>query len=241
MTLLSVRNQFLKKSGRYDLGTIDGLDNGANWYINSGQKMLDRRMANEFLLAKRLGVLEVGEYLKIFRQAKVIKNVWLTDPSDGSSFEPERKTYEQIRNFYGERLSVMTNGQPAYWAPAYVRLDPTLTIDEVTAQIDQMDEFVIDASTSSNGIIFAPPTDTEYQIDILGKFYTETLVDDADVSVWTESYEHVSVYAALYQLEVTHRNSTGAADWLNAIDNELIGIDMDGVEYDTDHISQMSG
>ena len=241
MSLVEIRNEFIRKSGRYDLGSVDGADNGANWYINAGQRMLDRRMANDDLYAKRLGTLAVGEYLKIFRFAKSITNIWLIDQSDGSTLELERKDYAWIRNEYGERLSAMDNGTPIYWAPAFVRLDPNLKISEVDFTLDQMDEYVIDASQSSNGIIFAPPTDTAYYIDVLGKFYSEKLVNNGDVSIWTELYPNILLFAAMYELEVTLRNTAGQEDWLAAIDNELIGIDMDRVDFDTNHISQMGG
>lgn len=240
MSLKETRNEFLRKSGRYDLGSIDGEDNGANFYINSGQRMLDRRMANEQLRAKRIGKLEVGQYIKIFPQAKVISNVWLINDTTGDIITLDRKTYQQIRDFYAQSFNVMDNSTPAYWCPAYVRLDPNLTIDEVPFEIDKMDEYVL-GGYKSNGIIFSPPTDTEYRIDVLGKFYTANLTNDGDKSIWTESYPNVLLYAALYQLEVTHRNSEGARDWLAAIDNELIGMDMDSVEFDTEHISQMGG
>lgn len=242
MSLLEIRNEFIKKSGRYDLGTIDGEDNGANFYINSGQRMLDRRMANEHLLAKRIGKLEVGQYLKVFSNAKVIKKVWLINDTTGDIVSLERRTYEQIRDFYLQKLSEMDTGTPAYWCPAIVRLDPSLTIDDVPFAIDAMDEYIIGGTgNTSNGVIFTPPTDTEYRIDVLGKFYTANLIADNDNSVWTESYPNVLLYAALYHLEVTHRNTEGAKDWMGAIDNELIGMDMDFVEFDTEDISQMEG
>lgn len=240
MPLSDIRDEFIRKSGRYDLGTIGGADNGANWYINSGQRMLDRRMANEDMMARRLGVLEVGAYLKVFGHIKSIKNVWLID-SENTIVSPERRTFQQITDFYKEKVSAMDTGTPAYWAPAFVRLDPNVTLDELPFTIDSMTDFVIDAGAKSNGIIFTPPTDTEYTIDILGKFYSPELVKDGQDSIWSELYPNLLVYAALYELEVTHRNTAGARDWMDAIDNELIGIDMDGVEFLTDHIDQMGG
>jgi len=241
MSLLEIRNNFIRKSGRYDLGTIDGEDNGANWYINAGQRMLDRRMTNDDLYAKRLGELEVGQYIKIFPQAKLIKDVWLINESDGAIITLERREYSQIRDFYAKSFSSIDSGTPEYWCRAFVKLDQSLKIDDVPFAIDSMGEYVIDGTTGANGIIITPPTDAAYRIDILGKFYNVNLTKDRDKNIWTESYPNVLLYAALYQLEVTHRNSTGAADWLAAIDNELIGIDMDSVELDTSHIDKMEG
>jgi len=43
MNLLEIRTEFIKQSGRYDLVTdaTSWADNGANFYINSGQDYLD--------------------------------------------------------------------------------------------------------------------------------------------------------------------------------------------------------
>jgi hypothetical protein len=197
-------------------------------------------MTNEDMLARRIMTLGVGEYIKVFGQMKVIRYVWLVD-SSGNVSSPTRMTFQQIRDYYAQTLSVMDTGTPAYWAPAYVRIDPNLTIDGTEFTIDSFDEFVIDSTTASNGIIFAPPTDTEYTIDVLGKFYSTDMSADEDTSIWTELYPNVLLYAALYQLEVTHRNTSGARDWLGAIDNELIAIDMDSVDFVSEHIDQMEG
>lgn len=245
MALLSVRDKCIKRSGRYDLGTITegstaGTDAGMNWYINEGLKMLERRFTNMQSRAKRVGVLAVGEYLKIFPQARVIEDVWLID-SAGESFPVIRKEYQQIRDYYNERLSVMDNGTPAYWAPASVKIDPNLTIDEATFAIDDMDELVLSNTLGANGIVFAPPTDTEYTIEILGKFYSSPLSNDLDTNLWTENYEGLLIRAAMYQIELDHRNTEGARDWLAGIDNEIIGIDMDEVMFDTEEINEMEG
>lgn len=246
MSLLNVRDEFITKSGRYDLGTVSdgtvvGVDDGANWYIQAGQKWLDRRFNNDQHIAKRVGTLAIGEYLKIFRQARIIMNVWLIDQTTGDTNPMDRRTYAEIRDFFGKRLSVLDAGTPGYWAPAYVKMDPGTVIDDLQVPIDTLDEFVIDSSLESNGIVFAPPSDTAYYIDILGKWYSNPLEADGDVSMWTEGFEHVLVWAAQRQLEVSHRNTEGVRDWTAAIDDQLSDIDKDEVAFDTEEINQMEG
>jgi hypothetical protein len=247
MTLLSTRDICLKRSGRYDLGTptvgsTEGVDNGMDWFINEAVKFLDKRISNDQSRHKRIGKLAVDDYLLVFRQARTIENVWLVDESDGSTIELDRKTYEEIRNFYSERISVVDSGTPEYWCPAYIKLDPDLTIDDLSDfTINSLDEYVIDSTARANGIIIASPTDTEYTVEILGKFYSTVLENNRDENFWTESNEGLLVKATLYQIEVFHRNMAGARDFIDAIDSELIGVDMDDVMFDTEEINRMEG
>ena len=245
MPLLSVRDEFIRKSGRYELGTITagstaGTDDGADWYINAGQRFLDRRIPLDALRARRLFTLEVDEYLKIFRQAKTIENVWIIE-SDGSLTELDRMPLATIRNYYGETVSVMDSGTPMYWSPASVRLDPDSRINEVEHTIDSMTDFVLGVDNVANGIVVSPPTDTEVTLDILGRFFSPELLKNGDSSIWTESYPDLLVMASLYKLEVFHRNTEGAKDWLLAMDLDLSEIDMSDVMFNAEHINQMKG
>ncbi len=46
MNLSEIRTLFVSKSGRRDLVDEYGFDNGANYYINSGLRMLDRMVCD---------------------------------------------------------------------------------------------------------------------------------------------------------------------------------------------------
>ena len=64
MSLLDVRKQFIATSGRLNLvvDTVDYIDDGANYYIQNGQKWLERQI--EFLpqKGKVFRKLESGKY-----------------------------------------------------------------------------------------------------------------------------------------------------------------------------------
>lgn len=47
MDLSEVRAKFIQLSGRDDLVNADTTDNGANYFINAGQKFLDRMFGHE--------------------------------------------------------------------------------------------------------------------------------------------------------------------------------------------------
>ena len=246
MALLEVRDQFLKQSGRYDLGTVsdgstDGSDNGADWYINAGQRLVDRRIFANGLRARRIYSLNVGDYLKILHQTKTIEAVWIIE-SDGSLTPLVRKDVITLRNYYLQTLNSTDNGTPLYWAPATVKLDPRSKINDIDdITIDEMGDIVIGESDEANGILIWPPTDTAVTLDILGKFFSATLTRNGDSSLWTESYPEILVMAGQYYLEVAHRNTEGAKDWMASIDLALTEVDMADVAFDSEHINQMGG
>ena len=246
MSLLAVRDQFLKQSGRYDLGTIsadgvDGTDNGADWYINAGQRLLDRRIYANGFRARRLYSLNIGDYLKILHQAKTIEAVWLVK-SDSSLIVLERREFKTLRNYYLQTLSSMDNGTPLYWAPATEKIDPRARIDDLDAvTIDDMGDLVLGNADGANGIMLWPPTDEAVTLDVLGRFFSAPLSRNLDTSLWTDSYPEILVMAGLYQLEVAHRNTEGAKDWMASIDLALTEVDMADVAFDSEHINQMGG
>jgi hypothetical protein len=57
--------------------------------------------------------------------------------------------------------------------------------------------------------------------------------------MWTEMHEMILVWAGLYMLEVSYRNTNGAKDWLAAIQREIISLDMDGVEEEIVGVDQI--
>lgn len=51
MTLKEIRAQFVKLSGRQDLTNAYGYDNGADFFINGGIRLLNRLTSDEFRVA----------------------------------------------------------------------------------------------------------------------------------------------------------------------------------------------
>jgi len=78
-------------------------------------------------------------------------------------------------------------------------------------------------------------------IEVWGKYETPWPSADNKDNYWFNAFPHIAVNAALYQLEVSYRNTEGQKDWLNAIDMELKGIDMDTVENDSNRAEEMEG
>lgn len=363
MSLLEVRTQFIKLSGRFDLvvDATDFADNGADWYINRGQRLLDNMQDHQdttqwyktdissgdaCVLAKGLRVVEEGED----------GGVWAAD-SDSNAvnevarYKLERVNVEWAREQYAMSDSGLDTGKPLYYYQGNIRVSGqdiiqngafddddtgwTLTGDWsvangkatfgagaqgslLQAQADQLgyklvsgnyylvSYEVVDCSAgnvrvtiksgtygatrtacgiytdvlqSDGGSIafvgsndfegsvdnisakqvgiydndrllgnhfyeyeavhILPPSDGSYTISILGKFYSPKLIRDNDKTFWTEEYPNILVHAALYELEKSYRNSTGANDWLNSVVVGLKGIDDEMVEQEISGITSM--
>lgn len=67
------------------------------------------------------------------------------------------------------------------------------------------------------------------------------LSNDSDTSWWTLEAPETLITAALYELELSYRNTEGARDWLGGIDNDLDGMEKDVISEEITGVDQMEG
>ena len=89
MNLLEVRTQFVKLSGRDDLINEDDSDNGADFFINSGQRFLDRRIDFRKSIGRVFKPLAVDSWYIQFEGCRSIEKVWANNSEE--RWELERK------------------------------------------------------------------------------------------------------------------------------------------------------
>ena len=78
MNLGEITAWFVKVSGRYDLVKQDGsTDNGAYFYINAGQRLLDILQDNIKTRAWHYGPLVVGDDLVLIQNFRSIEDLWI--------------------------------------------------------------------------------------------------------------------------------------------------------------------
>lgn len=226
MTLLEIRTMFGKRSGRYDLVTpATWADNGADDFINAGIKYLDGLLDFPKAEATIYETLAIGDWYVLFQKARFIEEVWISNIEE--KWQLDEETKEIMREDYEDIPTDIDNGRPLVYRPANVRTTP------VAAALTTITKFGATAFTevlapySYNGIIFMPPADEAYTLEIVGSFYSPTLSDDADENYWTVEFPIVVVMSALRQLEVIYRNTEGVKDWDGAILSELANIDKD--------------
>lgn len=237
MTLLELREQFVKMSGRYDLvvDDTDWADNGANFLIQAGQNFLDRLRDNPKSNNTIFKELASGSWYMTFSGCRAIKEVWINNAEGRSQLE--RKNLPWLYRNFSATVGSTDSGTPLYYCPARLRsTDPS----------DQMNlgtffNYILSDSNDLRGILILGPPDESIVVEVQGSFYSDALALDADESYWTVNWPETLIKAALYQNDVFNKNSKGMSDWLSAIDMDLLGIDKDVVDETTSHITQIKG
>lgn len=239
-TLLVARQKFCEISGRHDLaknlGTIPfGLDNGADFYITSGQNYLDRLQGTPKEKARIFDEVTANSWFLTFQRSRAITEVWVN--SSESRWRLEKIPLSEIRTYYASLVSETDSGGVTHYAPAMLRAIDAADKDNLGAFFN----YVLADSDDYNGIIFMPPTEEALVIEVVGKFYSDTLLANADTSFWTQNHMMTLVWAALRQLEVSYRNTEGARDWERAVLDSIAGIDKDTVEEEVTEVTEMEG
>lgn len=257
MNLLEIRQQFVKVSGRYDLVVdayaSDWTDQGANFYIQSGQLALDQRVEMKMSEATYYKKLIAGQVGCTFPDCRAVREVWVQDLtgnvdddvaqySGDSRFKLAKRSRDYMRTKYSQQFQNLTQSGPKdYYLPGMRIFPDSITITEIESYIGWMDIPPLGSRTMYNGVIVLPPPDHEIVLEIIGLFCTPKLTVDTDENFWSVNYPTVLLWAALKELEITYRNSEGAKDWERAITERLVDLDKDNVEEMIADVDQMEG
>lgn len=237
MTLLELREQFVKLSGRYDLviDTIDWVDAGADFFIQAGQDYLDRQYFNSKAVNTIFDGLAVDEWYLTFSKCRAIKEVWINNTEGRSKLI--KKDMSWLYQKYSALVSETDSGTPLYYCPAKLR--STDSTDRTS--LGTFFNYVKDNSDALRGILIFPPPDEAIVVELQGLFYSNALLVDTSQSYWTDNWPAILIKAALYQVEVFNRNSEGVRDWKSAIEDEIIGLDKDTIEESVAEVNQIEG
>jgi hypothetical protein len=225
MNLLGIRTKFVELSGRVDL-VVDQTgyaDNGADFFIQSGQKTLDALLPTQKSSALAIATVSSGDFI-IATDARSIHGMFLI--RDDESVEGELK--QLLPNVYRERFGyknglVTEGGRPQYF-----------TIENIR------DESNVPDSTFSQVLVIGPTPDASYDIIIDGLYYPQKLVNDTDENFWSINHPDTLVQAGLYALERFYRNTQGMNDHMAAIMRDVQGIDYDIAEQEAAITDQMT-
>lgn len=119
-----------------------------------------------------------------------------------------------------------------------------MNLGTVRAQFIKMSgrDDLVNSNGSDNGANFYINAGQEFLDKRFG--YEEVqleMSDDTDTSYWTLEAPVTLLFAALYQLEASYRNTEGAKDWLNVIDLDLLGMEKDKISEEIMGVDQMEG
>ena len=241
MNLLDIRTKFIELSGRSDLvvNETDYVDSGANFFINAGNRWLDRLENVPKSPGKIYKRIENGDWFATFNDCRAVKKVYVTN--DEGRKEVVKKELGWIMLEYSDTIAEIDTGTPRYYTSAILRMVPqslgAVTMSQFVGETVQTDI----EHMAYNGIIWMPPADETLILEIQGLFYSETLSVDTDINHWSINDPLILVFAALHELEESYRNTEGARDWEVAIEKKVMGLGMDDVEEQIAGVNQMEG
>ena len=237
MNLGTIRAKFITLSGRDDLVNADSSDNGANYFINAGQRMLDRKIDFRKSTGRLFEELAADSWYLKTTGVRSLDQVWVNDSE--SRWILEKKNLTFLHKEFPDLISETDTRDPLYWSPALIR---GMDVTDMDAQGSFFNYVLAEADNDEyTGLVILPPPDVSIVVELIGKFYSPTLSSDSDESYWTVVHEDLLIMAALYRLEVSYRNTEGANDWLRAITDDLMDIDKDTVHEDNANVDQLEG
>jgi hypothetical protein len=240
MTLLAVREIFGKRSGRYDLvDPTAWTDLGADVFINAGIKHLDKLVGMDQTEATLYKTLAVGDWYTYFQNSRSIHEVWVSTTEE--KWPLDEKDRAEMKEYYGDVPTEIDNGRPLFYYPTNLRTSPDDPAKITVSKFGSTAFEITAVPYTYNGLIFLPPADDTYTLEVVGNFYSPQLVNETDENYWTLEYPLVVVMAAMREVEIMYRNSEGVKDWDAAIYSVLTELDKDMVAQESANIRSMEG
>lgn len=236
-TLAQARQEFVKKTGRYDLvvDTTDWVDNGANFFLQSGQRYLDTVLPNpNSERGHRVDIDADDSYIEL-QYCRYVKSVEVFD-AEGREAELTPVQMSQLQDGYSKAVSSQDSGTPAYFSWGLHLPSPE---QEALTSGDYTGTFTFDVDTLSfaaarNRLVrieFRPKADTIYTMKVLGGFWS-VLDEDTDTSWHSLVYPELFILAGKLALSAFYDNSAGLKDALNSMQVWLRGQDHDMVRQE---------
>jgi len=249
-TLLDLRERFIKRSGRFDLVTdFEGgtfTDNGADFFLQAGQRFLDLTQDNPYSRAEYKADLESGEYVKRIPYLRAIEGVHVFKSTLSGRTEVKPKPLGWLKNKYTDQLSTISVGTPIYYTDDVLNLAPGqndyATIAELEAAVTadtagfsyDYQNILADNTFENRGILLFPPADGVYTLSVTGVFFSK-FIDDDDYTYWSKNFPELTIMDGQMMIEAFYRNSSGVRDWLFAMEPFLKGIDKDEVRREMNY------
>ena len=106
---------------------------------------------------------------------------------------------------------------------------------------DTLPDLAAGTNASLTGIVFNPPADSAYTMEVSGRFYTRALSADTDTSYWTVNYPSMLTSAAVYLAEEAFGSADRARQLLanlevkeEGVHKEYVAMEMSGWDLEPD-------
>jgi hypothetical protein len=151
-------------------------------------------------------------------------------------------------NYFNQPIADMDFDRPAWYSPVWARPFPgSISLTDILNNW-LMDTVIDSGHENYNAVLIYPPCESAlYSLEVWGKFYSDELINDGDMTWWTEIHPLLLIKAAAMQMEMTYRNTEGVKDWLGSdempgtIKGDIKSLNMDIVEEETTEVSRMEG
>ena len=164
MKLLDIRSQVITLSGRRNLVTDAGADNGCDYFIQMATRELDRAQEHSKDLTWVQEVLSTGVCHSTFQYCRFVAQVWYKS-SDNARRQLSKLMYDEMMTMY-PTLDAGALGTPLHWAPEPITMAP---VDG--AVVENLDR---------HGILILPAPSEPITLYIYGKYYSKPLVLDEE-------------------------------------------------------------
>jgi hypothetical protein len=245
MDLVTVRDQFVKATGRRDLVTSAGANAGADWWIAQGQRWLDMRLTTPKTIARHSVKLAAGGFIVHAANLRSAQEVEFVN-GDGRK-KLERKSRDELFALYPNLLedldsdlqppvlnvSANYQGTPAYWCPVSIALSPDQNYRVPPPGGDPFGfrlglEGVLPGDHyNMGGMLILPPPDAEGYVHFWGMFWSPTLAQDTDKDYWTMVHPLALVLSAKALLQGSLNDAEGAGETRRELEEYLMGIRRD--------------
>lgn len=250
MEYQAIRKKFVEMSGRYDLVKTDWNDDGADFFLNLGQRFLDRFTRHRKSVAKFVTDIDGDTWVIPVENCRAVDEVYVRG-TDGAIVKLDKYPYSDFRQYLRKMVTDADPGTPAYYAVVNLRGYPDESEDfgdyEDTEDIQQTWDGV-NPHYSRIGIIVYPKPDESLELSVYGLFYSPELSAvyasgawTQTASYWTTEHPDALLYAALYKMETFYRNTEGSKDWLGVLQLEVATYDYDLVEEEMADLDCMEG
>lgn len=231
MVLDQLITKFRDLSGRYDMTDEDIID-----LLDAGQRYLDDKTELIYAPKRLIRSITQGAYtLALGMPTKVVQKIKFVNLS---STIAEIEVVEFDKLMFADELAI---GSRPEGLPRFVSIAP-ITKNSVSGTIPAsiVADMGITTSYADTLLVFENPVDTSYLVDIAGKFYHGSFYS-VDETWWSLHYPMTLVQSALYQLEIGYRNTSGANDWLMAMNVTLKELLDNAIEEEIFNINQIGG
>lgn len=217
MNYKQLRKKVVDLSGRFDLveDTTDYADAGIKFFINGGQRYLDRLLNADSALISRSKTLKKNSNFIEVLGFRAIKAVHYED-DDGITYLSKASI--------SEVKSLRKQESACDW-PTHYCIGP---IDRESQE-----------DIKSTIIQFAPYTKKDVELQVRGFIYSKEFTDDNDETWWSLTHPETLIAAIMLKIEQFYRNTEGARDWQDVVMQDVQGIDYDIVEEQISDNDQM--